>query len=153
MKRKLLLQLEIDQLHITFQTQEEQEEQLDVQSTPEAGMSLPPSPLQRTAAAMRHKILDELAAINPQIWLPRLSREVPSDGMLEDAKRAHTTIATTTIIQTNEVVNAMAAIILEVLDYIVKKNNKYPPSPQKARLETKIKATQRLVRKRNYVRI
>lgn len=61
MKRKLFSQLEVDQLYITFLTQEELEKQLDAQLTSESG-TFPPPPLQSTNTNMAYKIMDQLAA-------------------------------------------------------------------------------------------
>lgn len=98
--------------------------------SPEAGTSPPPSPLQSTSAALRHKIRDKLATINPQHQLSRLSRDVSSDRMLEDANRALRTIPSTMITQTS--------VILEMLGYTIKKNSStYPLPPWKMRLETR----------------
>lgn len=43
--------------------------------------------------------------------------------MPKDASRALTTISTNTITQTNELVYTTASVILEVLDYTIKKNS------------------------------
>ncbi|ETE60313.1 Transcription initiation factor TFIID subunit 3, partial [Ophiophagus hannah] len=57
---------EREQSHITLRYQENANEQLVVQPTPETGASLPPPPLQGPAAEMRHKILDKGAAVSSQ---------------------------------------------------------------------------------------
>lgn len=103
-------------------------------------MSLPSSPLQSSTANTRHKILDKLALVNPQDCLPRLSGEVIS-VCLEDANRDPMTIPIISITQTNKLVNATAALILEMLGYMIKKSITY--LPWKMRLKAKIKATWR----------
>lgn len=66
-KKKLVSQVEIDQLHITTWTKEDPEEQVDVQPKIEAEAKLTtPPPLQNTATDMRQRIMDKLATVDPR---------------------------------------------------------------------------------------
>lgn len=64
MKRKLFSQLEVDELYVTFLTEEELEKQLDAQPTPETG-TFPPLPLQSTNTDVAYRI-DQLPATKTQ---------------------------------------------------------------------------------------
>ncbi|XP_055361305.1 uncharacterized protein LOC129603548 [Betta splendens] len=149
-KRQLLSQLEIDEIQHKCYGKGEPGRQVRGEVSPspqpEIGYEAPISTdtLSEAATDLKDKIMARLNR-QPRTPLQRLS-EVPSESLMEDVNAALRAIPTTTITETNELIYALASVILEPRSY--KSNHgshekQYPP--WKRRLEAKIKAARREV--------
>ncbi|TWW63296.1 hypothetical protein D4764_03G0003040 [Takifugu flavidus] len=97
------------------------------------------------AADLRERIMKSWG--NSTTSLPRLIDKVPDQSLLEDMKTALSTIPTTTITETNQLMYAAATVILQMLGYKMKSMNSHKEQmvPWRRRLEAKIMATRREV--------
>ncbi|TWW74420.1 hypothetical protein D4764_14G0004230 [Takifugu flavidus] len=97
------------------------------------------------AADLRERIMESWG--NSTTSLPRLTHKVPDKSLLEDMNTALSTIPTTTITETNQLMYAAATVILQMLGYKMKRMNSHKEqmAPWRRRLEAKIMATRREV--------
>jgi len=155
-KRQLLSQLEIDEVQRRFHGEGSQAARSEEEVITEIGRQAPmneddengrPAPMNETlseaATDLKAKIMARMKAGQPRNRLQRLC-EVPPESLMESVNAALRAIPTITITETNELIYASAAVILEMLGYRSNHGSHethYPP--WKRRLEAKIKAARK----------